>query len=392
MQICKTVTLRTKKLRNGMLSYYLDYYPGLRDNITMKIVRHEFIGIYIYSEPSTKEEVLYNKEMAKKAEVIRCRRYEDVVSQRLGILDERRLKGDFLAYYREVLKNKNKKWEFVYQHFEKFTNGRCRFIDVDLELCKKFHDYLLNAKGLKTGTPLARNSVAGYWSTFRGFLNVAYRDRLIKENVNDYLDRINTVATRRESLTVQEIKKLYETPCEYDVLRRASIFSCLTGLRRSDIIALTWNNVKEYTDGGHYLDFISVKTQADNLVPISEEAYMLLGEKKDGVIFEGFKREMTNHPLKDWISSAGIKKHITFHCFRHTYASLQIEMGTDAFTVQKLLAHKTIGTTEIYTRHADPKRREAADKICLGLLNLKIKTKVVEKKKGGRPRKQKPNN
>lgn len=119
---------------------------------------------------------------------------------------------------------------------------------------------------------------------------------------------------------------------------------------------------------------------------------MLLGEKKDGVIFEGFKREMTNHPLKDWISSAGIKKHITFHCFRHTYASLQIEMGTDAFTVQKLLAHKTIGTTEIYTRHADPKRREAADKICLGLLNLKTKTKVVEKKKGGRPRKQKPNN
>ena len=77
MQICKTVTLRTKKLKNGMLSYYLDYYPGLRDNITMKIVRHEFIGIYIYPDPKTKEEILYNKEMAKKAEVIRCRRYEE---------------------------------------------------------------------------------------------------------------------------------------------------------------------------------------------------------------------------------------------------------------------------------------------------------------------------
>ena len=114
MQICKTVTLRTKKLKNGMLSYYLDYYPGLRDNITMKIVRHEFIGIYIYPDPKTKEEILYNKEMAKKAEVIRCRRYEDVVSQRLGILDERRLKGDFLAYYRQILKNKNQKWEYVY--------------------------------------------------------------------------------------------------------------------------------------------------------------------------------------------------------------------------------------------------------------------------------------
>ena len=69
MQICKTVTLRTKKLKNGMLSYYLDYYPGLRDNITMKIVRHEFIGIYIYPDPKTKEEIQFNKEMAKKAEV-----------------------------------------------------------------------------------------------------------------------------------------------------------------------------------------------------------------------------------------------------------------------------------------------------------------------------------
>jgi integrase len=150
--------------------------------------------------------------------------------------------------------------------------------------------------------------------------------------------------------------------------------------------------VQEYTDGGHYLDFISVKTQADNLIPISEEAYMLLGEKKDGLIFEGLKKEMTNHPLKDWISSAGIKKHITFHCFRHTYASLQIEMGTDAFTVQKLLAHKTIGTTEIYTRHADPKRREAANKICLGLLKPKVIPIDGEKKKRGRPRKQVPNN
>ena len=55
--MCKTVTLRTKKLKNGMLSYYLDYYPGLRDNITMEVVRHEFIGIYIYPDPKTKEEI-----------------------------------------------------------------------------------------------------------------------------------------------------------------------------------------------------------------------------------------------------------------------------------------------------------------------------------------------
>ena len=157
-------------------------------------------------------------------------------------------------------------------------------------------------------------------------------------------------------------------------------------------MALKWENVQEYADGGHYLDFISVKTKADNLIPISDEAYMLLGEKKSGLIFKGMKREMTSGPMKEWIKSAGIKKHITFHCFRHTYASLQIELGTDPFTVQKLLAHKTIGTTEIYTRHADPKRREAANKICLGLLKPKVIPIEGEKRKRGRPRKQVSNN
>ena len=61
----------------------------------------------------------------------------------------------------------------------------------------------------------------------------------------------------------------------------------------------------------------------------------------------------------------GYKKHITFHCFRHTYASLQMELGTDIYTVQHLLAHKNVSTTQIYVAHASPKTREAANKIKL---------------------------
>lgn len=290
MQYCKTVTLRTKKLKNGMLSYYLDYYPGYRNDLTMKVIRHEFIGIYIYQQPKNREEQEFNKEMARKAEVVRCRRYEDIVNQRFGLTDGRRLRSDFLEYYRRVLKEKNQKWQFVYAHFEKFVHGKCRCDEVGVTLCRRFHDYLLSAKSLANGHPLARNSVAGYWSTFRGFLSVAYRDRMIRENVNDFLDRINTVPTTRESLTIEEVRMLFDTPCKIDVLRRAAIFSCLTGLRRSDIMALTWNNVKQYADGGYYLDFIAVKTREQNLIPISDEARMILGEKCSGLIFAGLKK------------------------------------------------------------------------------------------------------
>ena len=52
--ICKTVSLRTRKIKNGeQLSFYLDYYPGYRDESTMKVIRHESLGIYIYAKPKT---------------------------------------------------------------------------------------------------------------------------------------------------------------------------------------------------------------------------------------------------------------------------------------------------------------------------------------------------
>ena len=59
--ICKTVSLRTRKIKDGsMLSYYLDYYPGYRDESTMKVIRHESFGIYIYAKSKNLMEQKYN--------------------------------------------------------------------------------------------------------------------------------------------------------------------------------------------------------------------------------------------------------------------------------------------------------------------------------------------
>lgn len=56
---------------------------------------------------------------------------------------------------------------------------------------------------------------------------------------------------------------------------------------------------------------------------------------------------------------------ITFHCFRHTYATLQIAAGTDIFTVSKMLTHKNVATTQIYAELVSEKKRETVDKISL---------------------------
>lgn len=77
---CKTVTLRTRPLKHGMLSFYLDYYPGYRDQETMKTIRHEGLNIYIYANPKNERERNFNATMSEKAEAIRCRRFESIVN------------------------------------------------------------------------------------------------------------------------------------------------------------------------------------------------------------------------------------------------------------------------------------------------------------------------
>ena len=72
---------------------------------------------------------------------------------------------------------------------------------------------------------------------------------------------------------------------------------------------------------------------------------------------------MLNKPLKKWLAAAGITKHITFHCLRHTYAVLQLASGTDIYTVSKMLTHKHVTTTEIYLDLLDEMKEDTLGRI-----------------------------
>lgn len=124
MHECKTVTLRTRPLKGRMLSFYLDYYPGYRDKETMKVIRHETLGIYLYADPKNKREQNFNEVMTEKAEAIRCRRFESVVNERYDFFDKYKLKADFLEYFRSQLRKHDPKWEFVYLHFRNFVHRK----------------------------------------------------------------------------------------------------------------------------------------------------------------------------------------------------------------------------------------------------------------------------
>ena len=364
---CKTVTLRTRPLKNGMLSYYLDYYPGYRDQETMKTIRHEGLNIYIYANPKNERERNFNATMSEKAEAIRCRRFESIVNDRYDFFDRHKLKADFLEYYRRQLRKHDQKWEFVYHHFYNFVHGKCTFEEIDIDLCNKFREYLLNAKQLRRDGRISKNSASGYWSTFRGLLKILYRNRLITTNINDFLDKIATEDTPKDYLSVEELYKLAETPCKKPILKTAALFSCLTSLRISDILSLQWHEIVDFAAGGKCVHTITQKTKTEDIIPISDEALQLIGysPEKNGLVFKGLKRSWTQQPMKEWIREAGITKNITFHSYRRTYATLQGAAGTDIRTIQSNMAHKSITTTQRYMKVVDSNKREASNRISL---------------------------
>ena len=364
---CKTVTLRTRPLKHGMLSFYLDYYPGYRDQETMKTIRHEGLNIYIYANPKNERERNFNATMSEKAEAIRCRRFESIVNDRYDFFDRHKLKADFLEYYRKQLRKHDQKWEFVYHHFYNFVHGKCTFEEIDIDLCNKFREYLLNAKQLRRDGRISKNSASGYWSTFWVLLKILYCNRLIKTNINDFLDKIETEDTPKDYLSVEELYKLAETPCKKPILKTAALFSCLTSLRISDILSLQWHEIVDFAAGGKCVHTITQKTKTEDIIPISDEALQLIGysPEKTGLVFKGLKRSWTQHPMKEWIREAGITKNITFHSYRRTYATLQGAAGTDIRTIQSNMAHKSITTTQRYMKVVDSNKREASNRISL---------------------------
>lgn len=181
--------------------------------------------------------------MLEKAEAICCLRVTSLINEKFDFLDHDKMRGDFLAYFKKMCRKKYEKWDTVYRHFYNYVGGRCTFGDLTVELCKDFGEYLLGAHQLRlTHRKVRRNSAAGYYSTFRGLLKVAYRDKFIRKNINDFLDKIETEDVKKSYLTLDELRRLAATPCHIEVLKQASIFSCLTGLRISDVLNLKWED------------------------------------------------------------------------------------------------------------------------------------------------------
>jgi integrase len=238
--------------------------------------------------------------------------------------------------------------------------------DIDVTIIDDFRAYILKAKCLrKKNQFLAQNTALSYFNKIKATLRKAYKKGFLQTDVNAAVENIKEQESQRNFLTMEEASRLFKTPCKKEIVKRVCMFSLLTGIRYSDIAKLTWEEVQHSKSEGYYIRFKQQKTDRPVTLPISQEAFELLGEKEaqSKRVFYNLKKWDVDRLLPIWVKDASIEKHITFHCFRHTYATLQMAAGTDIFTVSKMLGHKNIKTTQIYTKIIDEKKRETTNKI-----------------------------
>lgn len=358
------IKIRQKELANGNISLYLDiYWKGERE--------YNFLNLYLINAKNGIDRDQNNKTMIL-AEQIKAQRLVDLQSGKYRMKQER-TELSFIEYFKQLMKDRlNSKgnygnWDSALKHILTFTKGKdLKLADIDETWLMRIKHYLLHDARTPSEAKLSQNSAHSYFNKIKATLRQAFEEKYINENPASRIRGIKQAETKREFLTWEEVESITKAPCDTKKLKEAFLFSIMTGLRWSDIIKMKWSEVRGSKSAGWYIQFQQQKTKEHEVLPITKEARNLLGEEQepDERVFYGLKYSTkTNLALARWLARAGITRYVTFHCARHTHATLLLSQGVDIYVVSKLLGHKTIKTTEIYAKVSNMKKVEAVNKL-----------------------------
>ena len=381
VKLKEPVRIRFKQLSNGNQSIYLEYYTGdviRKENYVGGKRKYEFLKLYLIPE-RTREDKAKNEVTLALAKAIQSKRIVEVQNDAHGFQNTNKSRVNLLDYLENIGKQSAEQGSRNYARtvlntvraLRLFRGDYIAFRDVDKEFLSEFTDYLRQMPKaskygvLKTGGRLSNNSVVSYYGTLRTAINRAYKEGIITVNPTkefDFASKVRQEPSRREYLTLDELKTLINTECRHEIVKRAFLFSCLCGLRVSDIRKLRWCDLQR-SGGRVRIEITMQKTKEPLYLPISDEALKWLPERGEAngsdFIFPLTHEGTVNDTLQHWAKVAGITKHISFHVSRHTHATMMLTLGADLYTVSKLLGHKNIATTQIYAKIVDKKKEEA---------------------------------
>jgi integrase len=334
-----SVKIREKQKANGEIALYLDiYYKGNR--------QYEFLDLFLTKDREK------NKEVRRLAEDIRAKRQLELSANHYQITPEFKSKVNFIEYFDAVgQRSKHRNWKSTLHHIKAFAGSNVPFQSIDEKWLMGFQTYLLNV--------VDTNTAITYFNKVKASLNLATKEKLIRNNPAEYIANIREKPTEKVFLSLNEIKLLNETPLGNDTVKRAFLFSCFTGLRLSDVRRLEWKHVQD-----DQLTLRIKKTRQPEYLPLSQAAKRILGVR--GPDTEKVFKMMASDggvwtTLQRWREKAGLEKHISFHVSRHTFATLALTSGIDLYTVSKLLGHSSIKNTQIYAKIVDQKKKDAVN-------------------------------
>ncbi|MFE3866470.1 tyrosine-type recombinase/integrase [Flavobacterium sp. LS2P90] len=373
------VSLRKKALANNKSSLYLDYFPPIVNPKTGKESRREFLGLQVFEKPKDEIEKAHNKSTLEYADLLRAKRLTQIRDKKYGFKENITYNVDFIEFYTSVVeeyynngtKSNHSSWNASLNYFKAFAGTSLKSHFLNASHVKKYRIFLLTTNNLRNKKPnkLSINTASSYYKNFIIVLKKAYKEKIIEHNLAEDAEFIKEEETYREYLSEKELEILWNTDCDFPKLKHMAFLSTLTGLRFIDVITLPFCNVYSDIHQGNYIKVREQKTGNLFNHPISENVLNIINlqPKENEFVFGDAKYTEITRPLKKWLSDAGITKKITFHNFRHTYATLQLANGTDIYTVSKLLGHKNVSTTQIYTKVIDQNKIVAANRINLKL-------------------------
>lgn len=383
--------LGAKILSDGRESLFLDYYFGYTmvyseeqgKMVTKKDRQREFLKLYLWQAPRTPLERQQNKEVLELAKKLRFERGQQLLEDLEGYRLKKDRQINFLDYFQAYIDNYTKKdirmIGIALQRFKDFLKDTPEYAkyakcikpeQITKDMVIDFTEYLQSrSKG---------EGAKSIYQRFKKVINYALEHDILKKNpCTGVTIKIDDQILRKEVLSMEEIQTLISTHHEKEnpIIKRAFIFCLYCGLRFCDVKDLTFANV-DYSN--KLLKFEQNKTKGHSansgvVIPLNDGLLKLIGEPtdeqdKDSLIFPLPSYDMCLKALKRWVKQAGINKHISWHCARHSFAVNILNNGANIKTVASLLGHSGLKHTEKYTRAVDKLKEDAINS--LPTLNL----------------------
>ncbi len=342
------VKIRERSMAGGEVAFYVDTYHKDYGRFSQKTG--------LQANPKNRKE--YNQIKAEALE--RARKIErDFMRDPKAVFDRKAVAGDDFIEYVKALAEKNRYSTHMntLKYLAEFTGGSVSFESINSQWLERLKGYLLSIDGLNN------NTANNYLAFVKGCIRLAYKIGFIPDDFTGKVAGIKKQPIERHALTFDELDVLSRSKCNDFMVKHAFLFSCFTGLRISDVELLKWEKIL-IENGQHFVRFQQKKTSEFEKMPLCAQAVEILqgvqnlhaeyAPKGDDRVFILPSRPRLGNVLSEWGVRSGLNWRLHFHASRHTFASLALSVGTASFTVSKLLGHRDLKTTEIYS-HSNQK-------------------------------------